>query len=617
MKYRFTKKQKRMLCRILSAAAVFAAGIVLGRIDGLNVWISRSFFLLSYLIVGYDVLWDALRGIVRGQVFDENFLMAVASLGAIVISDYPEAAAVMLFYQVGELFQSVAVGKSRHSIASLTAIRPDVANLLTDGCAEKVDPEDVPAGSLIAVNPGERVPLDGVIVEGETSLDTSALTGESLPVEAKAGDAIVSGSINLTGAVTVRTTKEFGESTVSRILELVEDSVSRKSQPEAFITKFAKIYTPAVCALALALFAVPPVVIRLCGGGWEFSEWLRRALTFLVISCPCALVLSIPMTFFGGIGCASHNGILVKGSNYLETLARAGAVVFDKTGTLTEGRFAVTDVTVCGPMEEGDVLKYAAFAEAVSTHPVAAAIRAAYGAAPGKDDVRDIKEIAGRGVEATVLDRRVTVGRDSSPDRAKVGVTVAVTVDGETVGYITASDRVKDDSKAALDALRGLGVSDSYMLTGDRGDSARLVAEKTGVGSVRAELLPSDKVGELEKIIAGSSSPVIYAGDGINDAPSLARADVGVAMGALGSDAAIEAADVVIMDDDIKKVPLAVRIARKTMRIAKENIIFALGVKAVCLILGALGVAGMWIAIFADVGVMVLAVLNAARALRI
>ncbi len=617
MKYRFTKKQKRMLCRILSAAAVFAAGIVLGRIDGLNVWVSRSFFLLSYLIVGYDVLWDALRGIVRGQVFDENFLMAVASLGAIVISDYPEAAAVMLFYQVGELFQSVAVGKSRHSIASLTAIRPDVANLLTDGCAEKVDPEDVPAGSLIAVNPGERVPLDGVIVEGETSLDTSALTGESLPVEAKAGDAIVSGSINLTGAVTVRTTKEFGESTVSRILELVEDSVSRKSQPEAFITKFAKIYTPAVCALALALFAVPPVVIRLCGGGWEFSEWLRRALTFLVISCPCALVLSIPMTFFGGIGCASHNGILVKGSNYLETLARAGAVVFDKTGTLTEGRFAVTDVTVCGPMEEGDVLKYAAFAEAVSTHPVAAAIRAAYGAAPGKDDVRDIKEIAGRGVEATVLGRRVTVGRDSSPDRAKVGVTVAVTVDGETVGYITASDRVKDDSKAALDALRGLGVSDSYMLTGDRGDSARLVAEKTGVGSVRAELLPSDKVGELEKIIAGSSSPVIYAGDGINDAPSLARADVGVAMGALGSDAAIEAADVVIMDDDIKKVPLAVRIARKTMRIAKENIIFALGVKAVCLILGALGVAGMWIAIFADVGVMVLAVLNAARALRI
>ena len=618
MKYKFTKKQKRLLIRIIVSAAVFAVGIGSLFLFPSFPWIGRGILIASYLVAGYDVLRKAALGVVRGRIFDENFLMAVASLGAMALTEFSEAAAVMIFYQTGELFQSVAVGKSRKSVAALTEIRPDTANLVGNDGVTEVDPEDVSVGSVIAVYPGERIPLDGEIIEGRTTLDAAALTGEAIPVEAGEGDSVVSGCVNVTGAIKVRTTKEFTESTATRILELVEDSTSRKSRPEAFITRFAKYYTPAVCGTALALALIPPLASLFFGGDPAWREWISRALTFLVVSCPCALVLSVPMAFFGGIGCASKNGILVKGANYLELLAKAEGAVFDKTGTLTEGKFRVSRVESLGGLSEEDIIKYAAFAESVSTHPVGVCIREACPDKPAAGDVKEISEIPGRGVEATVLGRRVFVGKSENAtfSQSTPGVTVSVLIDGKEEGRITASDTVKESAKDALAALRSLGVKKTYMLTGDRENSARLVADAVGVDGVRAGLLPADKVGELEKIMK-ESSPVLYAGDGINDAPVLARADVGVAMGALGSDAAIEAADVVIMDDDMKRLPLAVRIARKTVRIAKENIVFSLAVKAACLILGALGIAGMWVAIFADVGVMILAVLNSARALRI
>ena len=619
MKYRFTRKQKKAAYRIVAAAATFTAAMILRLFGAIPALVPIALFLISYVTVGYDVLFKAVLGIFRGQVFDENFLMAAASVGAAALGDFAESAAVMLFYQTGELFQSVAVGKSRRSIAALTAIRPDTANLITDEGAVKVDPEDVPVGSVIAVNPGERVPLDGVIVEGATTLDCSALTGESMPKAASAGDAIVSGCVNLTGAVKVRTEKEFGQSAVSRILELVEESGMRKSRHEAFITRFAKWYTPVVCGAAAALAVLPPLITIMAGGGNTFPEWIRRALTFLVISCPCALVISVPMTFFGGVGCSSKNGILVKGSNYLEALADVTRAAFDKTGTLTEGRFRVTDVEVADGFDKDEVLRLAAFAESVSTHPVAAAIRAACDKTPGPGDVRDITEIAGVGVEATVGGKRVSVGRpkDENVLKKHVGATVSVVIDGVYAGTVTASDTVKTDAKEALSELKTLGVERTYILTGDRAETAGAVAESVGADEVAAGLMPDEKLGKLEEILKERKGALCYVGDGINDAPVLARADVGVAMGALGSDAAIEAADVVIMDDDIKKLPLAIRIAKKTVGIAKENIVFALAVKAICLILGAIGLAGMWVAVFADVGVMIAAVLNAARALRI
>ena len=617
MKYKFTKKQKKLLIRIIISAGVFAVGLGALFLFPTLPWIGRGILIASYLVAGYDVLRKAAFGVVRGRIFDENLLMAIASLGAMALTEFSEAVAVMIFYQTGELFQSVAVGKSRKSVAALTEIRPDTANLVgVDGVTE-VDPEDVPLGSMIAVYPGERIPLDGVIIEGRTTLDAVALTGEAIPVEAGEGDSVVSGCVNVTGAIKVRTTKEFTDSTVTRILELVEDSTSRKSRPEAFITRFAKYYTPAVCGTALALAVIPPLAALIFGGDPAWRDWISRALTFLVVSCPCALVLSVPMAFFGGIGCASKNGILVKGANYLELLAKAEGAVFDKTGTLTEGKFRVTEVTSLGGMSREDLLKYASFAESVSTHPVGVCIRAECPETPAPGDVKEITEIPGRGVEATVFGKRVLVGKsESATVQDAPGVTVSVVIDGKEEGTITASDSVKESAKEALAALKALGVKKTYMLTGDRENSARLVADAVGVDGVRAGLLPADKVGELEKLME-DTSPLIYAGDGINDAPVLARADVGVAMGALGSDAAIEAADVVIMDDDVGRLPLAVRIARKTVGIAKENIVFSLAVKAACLILGALGVADMWVAIFADVGVMILAVLNSARALTI
>ena len=617
MKYKFTKKQKRLLIRIILSATVFAVGVGALFLSPSLPWIGRGILIASYIVAGYDVLRKAALGVVRGRIFDENFLMAIASLGAMALTEFSEAAAVMIFYQTGELFQSVAVGKSRKSVAALTEIRPDTANLVGENGVTVVDPEDVALGSVIAVYPGERIPLDGVIIEGKTTLDAVALTGEAIPVEAGEGDQVISGCVNVTGAIKVRTTKEFTDSTVTRILELVEDSASRKSRPEAFITRFAKYYTPAVCGTALALALIPPLASLISRGDPAWREWIGRALTFLVVSCPCALVLSVPMAFFGGIGCASKNGILVKGANYLELLAKAEGAVFDKTGTLTEGKFRVTNVETKGGIGREELIKYAAFAESVSTHPVGVCIRAECPETPASGDVSELTEIPGRGVEALVLGRRVFVGKsESAAPQDSPGVTVSVVIDGVEEGTITASDTVKESAKDALAALGALGVKKTYMLTGDREVSARIVGDAVGVGSVRAGLLPADKVGELETIMK-ETSPLVYAGDGINDAPVLARADVGVAMGALGSDAAIEAADVVIMDDDVRRLPLAVRIARKTVRIAKENVVFSLAVKAACLILGALGIAGMWVAIFADVGVMILAVLNSARALTV
>ena len=622
-----TKKQKKMLYRILIAAVLFLAA----KFISMPMLVSTVLYFAAYVTVGYDILRKAWKGICNHQVFDENFLMAVATIGAIALAvyersgDYAEAVAVMLFYQIGELFQSCAVGKSRRSIASLMDIRPDYANIERDGKLEQVDPDEVAVGTVITVQPGEKVPLDGVITEGASTLNTAALTGESLPRDVKAGDEIVSGCINMTGVLKVRTTKAFGESTVSKILELVENSSSHKSRSENFISRFARVYTPAVCYGALALALLPPLFNLLSGNAAAWGVWVYRALTFLVISCPCALVISIPLSFFAGLGGASREGILIKGSNYLETLSKTKTVVFDKTGTLTQGVFEVTAVHH-SPMEERKLLTYAALAECASSHPISKSLQKACGGELDRSRVTDIEERSGRGVVATVDGHTVAAGNGRLMDELgvkwqecrSVGTIVHMAVDGAYAGHIVISDVVKPGAREAIAALRRAGVRKTVMLTGDIQKVAAKVAEELGVDDFRAELLPGDKVSEVERLLGekGSGECLAFVGDGINDAPVLSRADIGIAMGAMGSDAAIEAADVVLMDDDPMKIAKGIRISRKCLRIVYENIVFALGVKALCLVLGALGLANMWAAIFADVGVMVLAVLNAIRALR-
>jgi len=622
-----TKKQKKTLYRILIAAVLFLAA----KFIPMPMLVSTVLYFAAYVTVGYDILRKAWKGICNHQVFDENFLMAVATIGAIALAvyersgDYAEAVAVMLFYQIGELFQSCAVGKSRRSIASLMDIRPDYANIERDGKLEQVDPDEVAVGTVITVQPGEKVPLDGVITEGASTLNTAALTGESLPRDVKAGDEIVSGCINMTGVLKVRTTKAFGESTVSKILELVENSSSHKSRSENFISRFARVYTPAVCYGALALALLPPLFNLISGNAAAWGVWVYRALTFLVISCPCALVISIPLSFFAGLGGASREGILIKGSNYLETLSKTKTVVFDKTGTLTQGVFEVTAVHH-SPMEERKLLTYAALAECASSHPISKSLQKACGGDLDRSRVTDIKERSGRGVVATVDGHTVAAGNGRLMDELgvkwqecrSVGTIVHMAVDGAYAGHIVISDVVKPGAREAIAALRRAGVRKTVMLTGDIQKVAAKVAEELGVDDFRAELLPGDKVSEVERLLGekGSGECLAFVGDGINDAPVLSRADIGIAMGAMGSDAAIEAADVVLMDDDPMKIAKGIRISRKCLRIVYENIVFALGVKALCLILGALGLANMWAAIFADVGVMVLAVLNAIRALR-
>ena len=613
------RKQKKMLARILTAAAMLIA-LKLIPVTGV---LQLALYLVAYLVIGYDILKKAWRGILNRQVFDENFLMAVATVGAFALAivsrsgDYVEAIAVMLFYQIGELFQSYAVGKSRRNISALMDIRPDYANIERDGQLEKVDPDEVEIGSVIVVQPGEKVPLDGVILSGASSLNTSALTGESLPRDAKAGDEVISGCINMTGVLRIQTTKAFGESTVSKILELVEDSSSHKSKSENFISKFARVYTPAVCYGALALAVLPPVVRLMLGHPAQWGEWVYRALTFLVISCPCALVISIPLSFFAGIGGASKEGVLIKGSNYLETLSQVKTVVFDKTGTLTQGVFEVSGVHH-SEMENEKLLEYAALAECASSHPISKSLQRAYGKAIDRDRVRDIQEISGKGVSAVVDGHAVLAGNDKLMalrgipfiDCHSVGTIIHIAIDGQYAGHIVISDVVKPHAKEAIERLRHAGVEKTVMLTGDSRRVADQVAGALGVDEVHSELLPADKVAQVEKLLAGK-------GGGINDAPVLSRADIGIAMGAMGSDAAIEAADVVLMDDDPLKIAKAIRISRKCIGIVYQNIVFALAVKFACLALGALGLANMWAAIFADVGVMVLAVLNAIRALRV
>ena len=622
-----TKKQKKMLYRILIAAALFLAA----KFSPLPPLLSTLLYFIAYFTVGYDILRKAWKGICNRRVFDENFLMTVATVGAIALAvdersgDYAEAVAVMLFYQIGELFQSCAVGKSRRSIAALMDIRPDYANIERDGKLEQVDPDEVAVGTVITVQPGEKVPLDGVVTEGASTLNTAALTGESLPRDVKAGDEIVSGCINMTGVLKVRTTKAFGESTVSKILELVENSSSRKSRSENFISRFARVYTPAVCCGALALAVLPPLFNLISGSVAAWGVWVYRALTFLVISCPCALVISIPLSFFAGLGGASREGILIKGSNYLEALSKTKTVVFDKTGTLTQGVFEVTAVHH-SPMEERRLLAYAALAECASSHPISKSLQKACGGELDRSRVTDIEERSGRGVVAVVDGHAVAAGNGRLMDELgvkwqecrSVGTIVHMAVDGAYAGHIVISDVVKPGAREAIAALRRAGVRRTVMLTGDIQKVAAKVAEELGVDDFRAELLPGDKVSEVERLLGekGKGERLAFVGDGINDAPVLSRADIGIAMGAMGSDAAIEAADVVLMDDDPMKIARGIRISRKCLRIVYENIVFALGVKALCLVLGALGLANMWAAIFADVGVMVLAVLNAIRALR-
>ena len=622
-----TKKQKKTLYRILIAAVLFLAA----KFIPMPMLVSTALYFAAYVTIGYDILRKAWKGICNHQVFDENFLMAVATIGAIALAvyersgDYAEAVAVMLFYQIGELFQSCAVGKSRRSIASLMDIRPDYANIERDGKLEQVDPDEVAVGTVITVQPGEKVPLDGVITEGASTLNTAALTGESLPRDVKAGDEIVSGCINMTGVLKVRTTKAFGESTVSKILELVENSSSHKSRSENFISRFARVYTPAVCYGALALALLPPLFNLISGNAAAWGVWVYRALTFLVISCPCALVISIPLSFFAGLGGASREGILIKGSNYLETLSKTKTVVFDKTGTLTQGVFEVTAVHH-SPMEKRKLLTYAALAECASSHPISKSLQKACGGELDRSRVTDIEERSGRGVVATVDGHTVAAGNGRLMDELgvkwqecrSVGTIVHMAVDGAYAGHIVISDVIKPGAREAIAALRRAGVRKTVMLTGDIQKVAAKVAEELGVDDFRAELLPGDKVSEVERLLGekGSGECLAFVGDGINDAPVLSRADIGIAMGAMGSDAAIEAADVVLMDDDPMKIAKGIRISRKCLRIVYENIVFALGVKALCLVLGALGLANMWAAIFADVGVMVLAVLNAIRALR-
>jgi len=622
------RKQKKMLARILTAAAMLIA-LKLIPVTGV---LQLALYLVAYLVIGYDILKKAWRGILNRQVFDENFLMAVATVGAFALAiisrsgDYVEAIAVMLFYQIGELFQSYAVGKSRRNISALMDIRPDYANIERDGQLEKVDPDEVEIGSVIVVQPGEKVPLDGVILSGASSLNTSALTGESLPRDAKAGDEVISGCINMTGVLRIQTTKAFGESTVSKILELVEDSSSHKSKSENFISKFARVYTPAVCYGALALAVLPPVVRLMLGHPAQWSDWVYRALTFLVISCPCALVISIPLSFFAGIGGASKEGVLIKGSNYLETLSQVKTVVFDKTGTLTQGVFEVSGVHH-SEMENEKLLEYAALAECASSHPISKSLQRAYGKAIDRDRVRDIQEISGKGVSAVVDDHAVLAGNDKLMALRgipfigchSVGTIIHIAIDGQYAGHIVISDVVKPHAKEAIERLKHAGVEKTVMLTGDSRRVADQVAGALGVDEVHSELLPADKVAQVEKLLAGKGGKdkLAFVGDGINDAPVLSRADIGIAMGAMGSDAAIEAADVVLMDDDPLKIAKAIRISRKCIGIVYQNIVFALAVKFACLALGALGLANMWAAIFADVGVMVLAVLNAIRALRV
>lgn len=616
-----TKKQKKVLIRIIIAAVLIIAFSFLP----LEGYIRFICYMVPYLVIGYDVLRKAIKGILNRQVFDENFLMAVATVGAIALGDYKEGVSVMLFYQIGELFQSYAVGKSRRNISELMDIRPDYANVEKDGELEQVDPDEVEVGTVIVVQPGEKVPIDGVITEGSSTLNTSALTGESLPREAKAGDEVISGCINMTGLLKIQTTREFGESTVSKILELVENSSSRKSRSENFISKFARYYTPAVCYGALALAILPPIVrILALGLAPEWGDWIYRALTFLVISCPCALVISIPLSFFAGIGGASNQGVLVKGSNYLETMAQTKYVVFDKTGTMTQGVFEVSGVHH-NTIPEEQLLEYAALAECSSSHPISKSLQKAYGKPIDRNRVTDIEEISGHGVKAKVDGVEVAVGNAklmkkmdlSYSECHEVGTIVHVAVDGTYAGHILISDQLKPHAKQAIQDLKRAGITKTVMLTGDMKRVADQVAAELGIDEVHSELLPADKVAKVEELLAkkGEKEKLAFVGDGINDAPVLSRADIGIAMGALGSDAAIEAADVVLMDDDPQKIAKAIKISRKCLRIVYENIYFALGIKAICLILGALGIANMWMAIFADVGVMVIAVLNAIRAL--
>lgn len=620
------KKQKTMLYRIIIAAVLVAAVTILEKILELNVWIAAVLYMVPYFVIGYDILKKAWKGILKRQVFDENFLMAVATVGAIALGEFREGVAVMLFYQIGELFQSVAVGKSRKNIAALMDIRPDYANIVVDGQIEKVDPDEVEIGTIIVVNPGEKVPIDGIIIEGNTSLNTSALTGESVPRDAACGDEVISGCINLTGTIHIRTTKEFGDSTVSKILDLVENSSLKKSRSENFITKFAKYYTPAVCYSALALALIPPIFNMIMGNPAAWQTWIIRALTFLVISCPCALVISIPLSFFGGIGCASTNGILVKGSNYLEALAATKYIVFDKTGTLTKGVFEVTGNYPENGFSQDELLYYAAYAESGSSHPISLSLKKAYADKLELERVSGIEEVAGHGVKAVVDGKKVAAGNVKLMNKVGASVTsehddgtaVYVAIDGVYAGCITISDVVKPTSKEAIAGLKAGGIK-TVMLTGDTARTAQRVGTELGLDEIHSELLPADKVAQVERLLGekGAKENLAFVGDGINDAPVLSRADIGVAMGALGSDAAIEAADVVLMDDDPAKLALAMRISTRTLTIVRQNIVFALAVKLVCLLLGAIGIANMWVAIFADVGVMVLAVLNATRALRI
>lgn len=614
------KKQKKMLIRIIIAAVL----IVVFSLLPAEGYLRFVLFMIPYLVIGYDILKKAFKGILNKQVFDENFLMAVATVGAILLGDYSEGVAVMLFYQIGELFQSYAVGKSRRNISELMDIRPDYANIEKDGTLEQVDPDEVEIGTIIVVQPGEKVPIDGVITEGTSTLNTSALTGESLPRDAKAGDEVISGCINMTGLLKIRTTKEFGESTVSKILELVENSSSRKSRSENFISKFAKYYTPAVCYGAIALALIPPIVLLIMGKPAMWGDWIYRALTFLVISCPCALVISIPLSFFAGIGGASNQGILVKGSNYLETLAQTKYVVFDKTGTMTQGVFEVSGIHH-NEMPDEKLLEYAALAECSSSHPISKSLQKAYGKPIDRNRVTDIEEISGNGVIAKVDGISVAAGNTKLMNRLgiayqdchHVGTVVHMAIDGKYAGHILISDIIKPHAKEAIAELKKAGISKTVMLTGDSKRVADQVAGELGIQEVYSELLPADKVSRVEELLNQKSEKdkLAFVGDGINDAPVLSRADIGIAMGALGSDAAIEAADIVLMDDDPLKISKAIKIARKCIRIVYENIYFAIGIKILCLILGALGIANMWVAIFADVGVMILAVLNAVRTL--
>lgn len=627
-----SRKQKKMLVRIIVTVVLFAGLFVFEKFVPITSRILRlAVYMVPYLVISYDILKKAFKGIIKGQVFDENFLMAVASVGAVAIAvyengSYNEAVAVMLFYQIGELFQSYAVGKSRRSISELMDIRPDYANLEIDGKTQQVDPDEVAVGSIIVVSAGEKIPIDGVIVEGSTTLDTSSLTGESVPRNAKENDEVISGCINLSGTVRIRTTKPFGESTVSKILDLVENSSSKKSKSEQFISKFARIYTPAVCGGALALALIPPVVSLIISKEAMWLTWIYRALTFLVISCPCALVISIPLSFFAGIGGASKEGVLVKGSNYLETLSKTKIVVFDKTGTMTKGKFEVTEIAPIG-IDRDEFLRLTAYAESYSSHPISRSIKDAYGKEIDASKISDVNEISGNGVLAVVDGKKVAAGNSKLMDKLdveyivcdKVGTVVYAAVDGKYCGYILISDALKPTSVSAVKAMKDCGVRKTVMLTGDSKKVADAVAKELGADEVYSELLPADKVSQVERLLAdkGEKEKLAFVGDGINDAPVLSRADIGIAMGALGSDAAIEAADIVLMDDDPMKISKAIKISSKCLRIVNENIYFALGVKALCLILGAVGIANMWVAIFADVGVMVIAVLNAIRALSV